>query len=126
MTSAPESAASATAPAAPGTECQTPARRMIGDFAPKLVELTDEVLFGDVWARLQLSPRDRSLITCAALVTGGSLEQLRGHLGRARQNGLTETELKEMIIHLAFYAGWPRAMSAISLARELFEGADRQ
>jgi 4-carboxymuconolactone decarboxylase len=127
MTSAPECTASATAPAAPGTtDDQTPAQQMIGDFAPKLVELTDEVLFGDVWARPQLSPRDRSLITCAALVTSGSLEQLRGHLGLARQNGLTETELKEMIIHLAFYAGWPRAMSAISLARELFDDADLQ
>lgn len=93
---------------------------MIGDFAPKLVELTDDVLFGDVWARPELSPRDRSLITCAALVTNGSTEQLRSHLGRARQNELTETELKEMIIHLAFYAGWPRAMSAITLAKELF------
>jgi 4-carboxymuconolactone decarboxylase len=90
------------------------------------VELTDEVLFGDVWARPQLSPRDRSLITCAALVTNGSIEQLRGHLGRARQNGLTETGLKEMVIHLAFYAGWPRAMSAISVARELFDGGDAQ
>jgi len=99
---------------------QTPAQRMIGDFAPKLVELTDDVLFGDVWARPELSPRDRSLVTCAALVTNGSIEQLRGHLGRARQNGLSETELKEMIIHLAFYAGWPRAMSAITLAKELF------
>ena len=99
---------------------------MIGHFAPELVELTDEVLFGDVWARPQLSPRDRSLITCAALVTSGSIEQLRGHLCRARQNGLTETELKEMIIHLAFYAGWPRAMSAISLPRELFDGGDAQ
>jgi 4-carboxymuconolactone decarboxylase len=127
MTSAPESAAGSAAPAAPGiTGCQTPAQQMIGDFAPKLVELTDEVLFGDVWARPQISPRDRSLITCAALVTNGSIEQLRGHLDRARQNGLTETELKEMIIHLAFYAGWPRAMSAISLARELFDGGDDQ
>jgi 4-carboxymuconolactone decarboxylase len=127
MTSAPESTASATAPAAPGTtDDQTPAQQMIGDFAPKLVELTDEVLFGDVWARPQLSPRDRSLITCAALVTSGSLEQLRGHLGLARQNGLTETELKEMIIHLAFYAGWPRAMSAICTARELLDDADLQ
>jgi len=99
---------------------QTPAQRMIGNFAPKLVELTDHVLFGDVWARSELSPRDRSLVTCAALITNGSTEQLRGHLGRARQNGLSETELKEMIIHLAFYAGWPRAMSAITLAKELF------
>jgi len=127
MTTAPESTASSAAPAAPGiTGYQTPAQQMIGDFAPKLVELTDEVLFGDVWARPQLSPRDRSLITCAALVTSGSTEQLRGHLGRARQNGLTETELKEMIIHLAFYAGWPRAVSAICLARELFDSADGQ
>jgi 4-carboxymuconolactone decarboxylase len=108
------------------TDYQTPAQQMIGDFAPKLVELTDEVLFGDLWARPELSLRDRSLVTCAALVTSGSTEQLRGHLCRARQNGLTETELKEMIIHLAFYAGWPRAMSAISLARTLFDGADGQ
>jgi 4-carboxymuconolactone decarboxylase len=113
------------APAAPGiTDYQTPAQQMIGDFAPKLAELTGEVLFGDMWARPQLSPRDRSVVTCAVLVTNGSMEQLRGHLGRARQNGLTETELKEMITHLAFYAGWPRAMSAISLARELFDGGD--
>ena len=105
---------------------QTRAQRIIGDFAPKLVELTDEVLFGDVWARPELSPRDRSLVTCAALVTNGSVEQLRGHLARAQDNGLSETELKEMIIHLAFYAGWPRAMSAITLARELFTGGGGQ
>jgi 4-carboxymuconolactone decarboxylase len=74
----------------------------------------------------QLSLRDRSLITCAALVTNGSIGQLRGHLGRARQNGLTELELTEMIIHLAFYPGWPRAMSAISLAREIFTGGADQ
>jgi 4-carboxymuconolactone decarboxylase len=106
MTSAAESSASAAAPAAPRTTgYQTPAQRMIGDFAPKLVGLTDEVLFGDVWARPELSLRDRSLVACAALVASGSIEQLREHLGPARQNGLSETELKEMIIHLAFYAG---------------------
>lgn len=99
---------------------QTPAQRAIGDFAPKLVELTDEVLFGDIWARDELSPRDRSLITCAALITNGSTEQLRSHLARAKDNGLTETELKELIIHLAFYAGWPRAMSAITVAKDVF------
>ncbi|GAA1952893.1 carboxymuconolactone decarboxylase family protein [Microbacterium deminutum] len=99
----------------------TPAQRMIGDFAPKLVELTDEVLFGDVWARSELSPRDRSLITVACLVSTGSTEQLVGHLTRARANGLTEVELKEAIIHLAFYAGWPRAMSAINVAKRVFE-----
>jgi 4-carboxymuconolactone decarboxylase len=93
---------------------------MIGDFAPKLVELTDDVLFGDVWAREGLSPRDRSLITVAALIANGNTEQLPGHLNRARENGLSETELAEVITHLAFYSGWPRAMSAIRVAREIF------
>src|SRR6266498_899241 len=92
---------------------QTPAQKLIGDFAPKLVELTDDVLFGDVWARAELSPRDRSLITVAALIAGGNTEQLPGHLNRAKQNGISETELAEVIIHLAFYAGWPHAMSAV-------------
>jgi 4-carboxymuconolactone decarboxylase len=96
------------------------AQKLIGDFAPKLVELTDDVLFGDVWARPELVLRDRSLITCAALITNGSTEQLRAHLGIAKTNGVTERELKEVIIHLAFYAGWPRAMSAIMVAKEVF------
>jgi 4-carboxymuconolactone decarboxylase len=95
---------------------------MIGDFAPKLVSLTDDVLFGDVWARPELSPRDRSLITVAALVANGNTEQLPGHLSRARENGVSDEELKEAIIHLAFYAGWPRAMSAIGIAKKLFDG----
>ncbi|MBO1268602.1 carboxymuconolactone decarboxylase family protein [Arthrobacter cavernae] len=99
---------------------QTRAQQLIGDFAPKLVELTDGVLFGDIWERSELSPRDRSLITVASLITSGSTEQLRGHLARAKTNGLTETELKEAIIHLAFYAGWPKAMSAIAAAKEIF------
>src|SRR6478735_10073828 len=98
----------------------TRAQQLIGDFSPKLVSLTDDVLFGDVWARPELSPRDRSLITVAALITGGNTEQLPGHLERARQNGLSEAELKEVIIHLAFYAGWPRAMSAATVAKEIF------
>jgi 4-carboxymuconolactone decarboxylase len=80
------------------------------------------VLLGDIWARPDLSPRDRSLVTVAALVAGGNTEQLPGHLQRARENGLTEGELKEAIIHLAFYAGWPRAMSAIQVAKRSFEG----
>ena len=101
-------------------EKQTTAQRAIGDFAPKLVELTDEVLFGDVWERAELSKRDRSLVTVAALVAGGNTEQLRNHLLRAKANGLTETELQEAIIHLAFYAGWPRAMSAIQVAKAAF------
>ena len=99
---------------------QSPAQRAVGDFAPKLVELTDEVLFGDVWERPELSKRERSLVTVASLVTSGSTEQLVGHLRRAKENGLSEEELKEAIIHLAFYAGWPKAMSAIQVAKKVF------
>jgi 4-carboxymuconolactone decarboxylase len=102
------------------SQAQTPAQKAIGDFAPTMVSLTDDVLFGDVWERSELSKRDRSLVTVAALVTNGSTEQLRSHLARAKDNGLTEAELKEAIIHLAFYAGWPRAMSAATVAKEIF------
>ncbi len=94
---------------------------MIGDFAPKLVELTDDVLFGDVWERPGLSKRDRSLVTVSALVALNRMEQLPGHLRRAIDNGVTEDELIETITHLAFYSGWPTAMSAIMLAKKLFE-----
>ena len=98
----------------------SPAQKLVGDFAPKLAELTDEVLYGDVWARTELSPRDRSLVTVAALIANGNTEQLSFHLHHAKENGLTESELAEVIIHLAFYAGWPRAMSAVKIAREVF------
>jgi 4-carboxymuconolactone decarboxylase len=98
----------------------TPAQRAIGDFAPKLVDLTDQVLFGDIWERPELAKRDRSLITVATLITSSSFEQLGNHLRLAKQNGLTETELKEAIVHLAFYAGWPKAMSAIQVAKQIF------
>jgi len=98
----------------------TVAQQLVGDFAPKLAELTDEILFGDVWARPELAPRDRSLATVAALIAIGATEKLAGHLRRAKENGLTESELAEVIIHLAFYAGWPRAMSAVRVAREVF------
>ncbi|NGM84361.1 carboxymuconolactone decarboxylase family protein [Paenibacillus sp. 7124] len=98
----------------------TSAQKVIGDFAPKLVELTDNILFGDVWERKELAPRDRSLITVASLIAGGNTEQLGFHLNKAKENGLSEEELKEVIIHLAFYAGWPKAMSAIMVAKEVF------
>lgn len=94
-------------------------KKMLGSFAPKLVELTDDVLFGDIWERSELSPRDRSLITVAALIAGGNTEQLPFHLNKAKENGLSETELIEVITHLAFYAGWPKAMSAITVAKEI-------
>jgi 4-carboxymuconolactone decarboxylase len=99
---------------------QTPVQKLIGTFLPKMVSLTDEVLFGDIWERPELAKRDRSLITVAALIAGGNTEQLTGHLQRAKDNGLTETELKEVITHLAFYAGWPKAMSAIAVAKRVF------
>lgn len=98
----------------------TAAQKMIGDFAPKLVQLNDDVLFGDVWERKELSPRERSLITVASLITGGNTQQLPFHLNKAQENGLSEEELKEVITHLAFYAGWPKAMSAIMVAKEEF------
>jgi 4-carboxymuconolactone decarboxylase len=103
------------------SQSQTGAQKLIGDFAPKLVSLTDDVLFGDIWKRPELSPRDRSLITVAALITGGNTEQLRSHLSRARENGLSETELKEVIIHLAFYARLPSPMSAGEVAKNALE-----
>ena len=97
------------------------AQQLMGDFAPKLAELTDDVLFGDVWAREGLSPRDRSLITIAALIANGNTDQLPGHLSRAKSNGISEAELSEVMTHLAFYAGWPRAISAILIAKEVFK-----
>ena len=91
-----------------------------GDVAPKLAELTDDVLFEDVWNRQELAARDRSLITVAALVAGGDADQLRFHLGHARNNGVSETELIESITHLALYAGWPKAMTAFAVAKQTF------
>jgi len=99
------------------------AGKMIGDFAPKLVELTDRVLFGDIWERPELSKRDRSLVTVAALIALNRPEQLRFHLNKALENGLKKEELIEVITHLAFYAGWPNAMNAIMIAKEVFSKA---
>lgn len=98
----------------------TPAQKLIGDFAPKLVDLTDRVLFGDVWERSGLSKRDRSLTTVAALIATNRPDQLRFHLNFAVQNGVKKEELIEVITHLAFYSGWPNAMSAIVVAKEVF------
>lgn len=98
-------------------------RRSIGDVAPKLAELTDDVLFEDVWNRPDLSARDRSLITVAVLIAGGDTAQLQFHLVRAKENGVTATELTEVITHLAFYAGWPKAMTAANVAKQTFRTA---
>ena len=98
------------------------AEKMFGDFAPALVHFTDDVLFGEAWTRPQLSPKERSLITVAALMTGGNAEQLTYHLQLAKDNGATEDELIEAITHLAFYAGWPKAFSAMAVAKRVFRG----
>jgi 4-carboxymuconolactone decarboxylase len=99
------------------------ARQLLGGFADKLADLTDDVLFADVWERPALSRRDRSLITITALVAGGNVEQLGFHLDLGRRNGLTQDEVVEAITHLAFYTGWPRAMSAITAAKATFESS---
>src|SRR6266568_770269 len=99
----------------------TSPRDQIRAVVPKLVDLTDNVLFGDVWERPQLSKRDRSLATVSALVAMNRPDQLRSHLVLARDNGVTQEELVEAITHLAFYAGWPSAVTAISVAKEVFE-----
>jgi 4-carboxymuconolactone decarboxylase len=97
------------------------AQKMLGDFAPKLLGYTDKVLFGDLWEGKELSRRERSLITVAALVAGEHSGQLKFHLNLAKEHGLTEEELKEVITHLDFYTGWPKAMTAIMIAKEAFE-----
>ncbi|GMA08161.1 4-carboxymuconolactone decarboxylase [Tetragenococcus halophilus subsp. flandriensis] len=99
---------------------QTAGRDNLGDFAPQFAALNDDVLFGEVWDREeQLSPRDRSLVTVASLLTQG-VPQLEAHLNMAKQNGVTKEEIVEVITHLAFYTGWPKAWSAFSLAQEIF------
>jgi len=96
-------------------------RELIGDVAPKLTELTEDILFGDIWERPVLSKRERSLITVATLVALNRTQQLPFHLQRALDNGLKKEEIIELITHLAFYAGWPTAMSATLLAKDIFE-----
>ena len=103
----------------------TGGRKAYGDIAPALGELTDKVLFGEVWERPGLSKRDRSLITVAALVAGYRTNELPFHLGRAIENGVTKDELIELITHLAFYSGWPAASTAVAIARKVFAEVSR-
>jgi 4-carboxymuconolactone decarboxylase len=119
------SAAAASSVRGPNAQ-PTPAQQTMREMAPKLAELTDDVLFGDVWERPGLSKRDRSLVTVSALVAMYRPEQLRSHLARARENGLTQDELIEAITHLAFYAGWPNAVTGISVAKEVFQKNPQQ
>jgi 4-carboxymuconolactone decarboxylase len=101
------------------------AQKAYGDLAPALADLSDRVLFGEVWERPGLSRRDRSLVTVAALVAGYRHNELPGHTRRALNNGVTREELVELVTHLAFYGGWPVANSAVPILRRVFDEADR-
>lgn len=108
----------------PATAQEVPASVAPEDMrwvAPKLADYTDRVLFGEVWKQRDLTPRDRSLITLSALIAGGNTAQLKGHLARALDNGVTPAEIAGVITHLAFYTGWPKAVSALGIAREVLE-----
>ena len=100
---------------------ESASRNAVRDVVPKMIEVAEKVLFGDIWERPELSKRDRSLIVCAVLTATYRPEQLRGHLQRALDNGLTKLEISEMITHVAFYAGWPASMSAAAIAKEIFD-----
>ncbi len=102
------------------------AREAVRSFVPKLIDLTEKVVYGDVWERPGLSKRDRSLITCAALVAMNRSEQLRGHVARAIDNGVTKDEIVELITHLAFYSGWPTAMTAAGVAKDVLEKGEKK
>lgn len=98
---------------------QTAGRDNLGNFAPKFAEINDDVLFGEIWAREdKLSAHDRSMITLAALISGGNFEQVVAHMKIGKENGITQEEMAEIITHLAFYVGWPKAWSAFKIAKE--------
>lgn len=112
--------------AAENDKPQSRAQLLLGKTAPKLAEVTDQVLYGDIWERPELSKRDRSLITVAALIAMNRPDQLRSHLKIAHQNGVSEQEIGEVITHLAFYAGWPSAVSAAGIAGQVFADTSGQ
>ena len=99
----------------------TSARDEVRGTVPKLIDLSEKVLYGDVWERPGLSKRDRSLVTVAALIAMVRPDQLKGHLERALINGVTKEEIGEVITHLAFYGGWPSAMTAARIAKQVFD-----
>jgi 4-carboxymuconolactone decarboxylase len=92
-----------------------------GQVSPGLVQNTTELLFRDLWLRPALAPRDRSLVTVSALIASGQVAQITYHLMRAMENGLTQSEASEIVTHIAFYAGWPNAFSALPVVKEVFE-----
>ena len=102
----------------------TAAREAFGDIAPQLAEITDKVLFGQVWDDGSLSPRDRSLVTIVNLAALYRQNELPFHLKKGLENGLTREEIVAAITHTAFYAGWPTAMTALQIARQVSSGAE--
>ncbi len=104
-------------------EKSTTAQKAFGDVAPALAEVTDTVLFDNIWKRPGLKPRDRSLITIASLISLYRINELPYHLRLAMENGVTRDEIIEVITHLAFYSGWPTASTALGIARKVFEAA---
>ena len=95
--------------------------RQFGNVAPGIVQYTTEVLFRDIWLRPDLAPQDRSLVTVSALIASGQVAQITYHLNRAMDNGLTQEQAGEVVTHLAFYAGWPNAFSALPVVKDVFE-----
>lgn len=124
-TSAALAASQITSGEAAMAEAPSNARKNFGDVAPGLADYTDQVLFGDLWKRPNLSPRDRSLVTIASLISLYRHNELPFHLKRAIENGVTRDEIAETITHLAFYGGWPVASTAIPIARKVFEEAGK-
>jgi 4-carboxymuconolactone decarboxylase len=99
----------------------TNVEQQFGNVAPGVVQYTTDVLFRDLWLRPDLAPRDRSLVTVSALIANGQVAQISYHLNRAMDNGLTQTQAAEVVTHLAFYAGWPNAFSALPVVKDVFE-----
>ncbi|HGD0453062.1 TPA: carboxymuconolactone decarboxylase family protein [Streptococcus agalactiae] len=102
-------------------EKQTAGRRQLEEFAPEFARYNDDILFGEVWAKEDhFTDKTRSIITISALISSGNLEQLEHHLQFAKQNGVTKEEIADIITHLAFYVGWPKAWSAFNKAKEIW------
>ena len=100
----------------------TAGRDILGKFAPKFAEINDDILFGEVWSREdKLSEKIRSIVTISALISGGNIEQLSYHLEKGKENGITKEEISEIITHIAFYVGWPKAWSAFNKAKEIYK-----
>ena len=107
------------------TKRATSVEQQFGSVAQGIVQYTTDVLFRDLWLRPDLAPRDRSLVTVSALIASGQVAQVTYHLNRAMDNGLTQTQAAEMVTHLAFYAGWPNAFSALPVLKDVFEKRPR-